>query len=117
MTVEEFARIMRISRGAVYSAVATGDVGPVRRIGRVVRVLRVASETGEPRNGRRWAEGASSREPGPAGGPYARRGSQRRCILRLGWVWGILSPGRLRVAVPRRMRWVWRGSSVGRAGD
>ena len=46
LTVEEFARIMRISRGAAYRAVATGSVGPVRRIGRVVRVHRSAVESG-----------------------------------------------------------------------
>jgi len=42
LTVEEVARLLRISRGAAYQAARRGELPGVRRVGRTLRVSRDA---------------------------------------------------------------------------
>ena len=42
LTVEEVAKLLRISRGAAYQAVRRGELPGVRRVGRTLRVSRDA---------------------------------------------------------------------------
>ena len=42
LTIEEVARLLRISRGAAYQAARRGELPGVRRVGRTLRVSRDA---------------------------------------------------------------------------